>query len=70
MPYAEIAAALSVVAYIELRVQRTLREAAEQLERDYMDNGGRRRATYATTREHAEEKRRQVDRHRPQRPFG
>jgi hypothetical protein len=49
MPYAEIAAALSVVAYIELRVQRTLREAAEQLERDYMDNGGRRRATRATT---------------------
>jgi hypothetical protein len=43
MPYAELTAALAVIAYIELRVERELRRTARQLERDYKDNGGRRR---------------------------
>ena len=43
MPYAEVAAAAAVIVWIELRVRQRLEEAADQLERDYQDNGGRRR---------------------------
>ena len=39
-----VISAMGVIAWIELRITREIREAVRRLEHDHTDNGGRRRA--------------------------